>query len=142
MTDGKAHCAINSKFLKQPDQLNQPFYEIELAKAQVGRKDLVVVKILKLQNAKLRMLRIYYNFFDKFCDLDHFEELEMDTDYLYHGLAERKLTNCTRTEMKAEWELLQFRDCDDSFTTDASGNFARNTKSRRENGVPSKKNLG
>ena len=89
------------------------------------------------------MLRIYYKFFDKFCDLHNFEELEMDTDYLYLGLAERKLTNCIRTEMKAEWELLQFRDCVDSFTTAASGDFARNTKNRRrENGVPSKKNLG
>ena len=29
------------------------------------------------------MLELYYKFFDKFCDLNKFEELEMDTDWLY-----------------------------------------------------------
>ena len=34
------------------------------------------------------MLELYYNFFKKFCDVDMFEELEMDTDSLYLALAE------------------------------------------------------
>ena len=29
------------------------------------------------------MLELYYKFFDKFCDVNKFEELEMDTDWLY-----------------------------------------------------------
>ena len=29
------------------------------------------------------MLELYYNFFRKFCDTDKYEELEMDTDFLY-----------------------------------------------------------
>ena len=37
------------------------------------------------------MLELYYNFFTKFCDLAKFEELEMDTDFLYLALAGKKL---------------------------------------------------
>ena len=69
------------------------------------------------------MLELYYNFFDKFCDTEKFEELEMDTDSLYLALAEKELIDCIRPERKAEWEKLRSTDCDDSFTADASGNF-------------------
>ena len=34
------------------------------------------------------MLELYYNFFDKFYDVNKLEELEMETDLLYLALAE------------------------------------------------------
>ena len=37
------------------------------------------------------MLELYYNFFDKFCDVQKFEELEMDTDPLNLALAQENL---------------------------------------------------
>ena len=38
------------------------------------------------------MLELYYNFFDKFCNADTFEELEMDNDSLNLALEhDRKL---------------------------------------------------
>ena len=47
------------------------------------------------------MLELYYNFCERFCDVNKFEELEMDTDSLY-----------LRTE-----------DCKDDFTANATTNF-------------------
>ena len=59
-----------------------------------------------------------------FCDIDKFEELEMDTDPLY--LAEIELTDCIRPEMQTERQRLRSRECDDSFAADASGIFPPN----------------
>ena len=48
------------------------------------------------------MLELHYNFFDRFCDVNKFEELEMDTDSLYLALSEKELNDCIREESKAE----------------------------------------
>ena len=49
------------------------------------------------------MLELYYNFFDKFCDVNKFEELEMDTDSLYLALAEENLYDCIQPDKRAAW---------------------------------------
>ena len=69
------------------------------------------------------MLELYYNFLTKFCDVNKFEELEMDTDSLYLALAEKELEDCIRPAMRAEWQTLRSNDCVDSFTADAVANF-------------------
>ena len=69
------------------------------------------------------MLELYYNFFDKFGDVDKFGKLEMDTDFLYFALAHENLYNCIRPAKKEEWETLREKHCDDSFRADASHNF-------------------
>ena len=69
------------------------------------------------------MLELYYNFFDKFCDVNKFEELEMDMDSLYLALAEENLYNCIRPEKKGDWEKLREKDCIDSFRADSKTNF-------------------
>ena len=69
------------------------------------------------------MLELYYNFFTRFCDVNKFEELEMDTDLLYLALTEKELEDCIRTEMRAEWQMLRSNDCVDTFTADALANF-------------------
>ena len=50
----------------------------------------------------LRMLELYYNFFDKFCDVNKFEEIEMDTDPLYLALSEEELDECILPSKRAE----------------------------------------
>ena len=65
------------------------------------------------------MLELYYNFFTRFCDVNMFEELEMDTDSLYLPLAEKELEDCIRPEMRAEWQRLRSNDCVDNFTANA-----------------------
>ena len=89
---------------KKLDLVNKSSYEVELAKAQIEHKEPILVGFLILQYAKLRMLQLYYNFITKFCDVNKFEELEMDTDSLYLALAQKELEDCIRPEMRAEWQ--------------------------------------
>ena len=76
-----------------------------------------------LQYAKLRLLELYYNLFERFCDANKFEELEMDTDSLYLALSEKELCDFIREESKLEWELMKKGDREDDFTANATTNL-------------------
>ena len=65
------------------------------------------------------MLELYYNFFTRFCDVNKFEELEMDTDSVYLALAVKEMEDCIRPEMRAQWQRLRSNDGVDNFTADA-----------------------
>ena len=73
MSDEKTHGAINTKFFKRLDYINDQLYEVELATADIDHRKPVFVGFFLLQYAKLRMLELYYNFFDKFCDVRCFD---------------------------------------------------------------------
>ena len=87
----KTHGAINTKFFKRLNHINDQLYEVELAKAEIEHRQPIIVGFCILQYAKLRMLELYYNFFERFCDVNKFEELEMDTDSLYLALSAKEL---------------------------------------------------
>ena len=123
LTDKKTHAAINSKMITKLDHVNNSVYEVKLAKSQVEHKEPIIVGFFILQDAKLRMLELCYNFFTRFCDVNKFEKLEMDTDLLYLALAKKELEDCIRPEMRAEWQTLRSNDRVDSFTADAVANF-------------------
>ena len=123
LTDKKRHAALNSKLFKKLDHVNNSLYEVELAKAPVEHRKPNIVGFFILQYAKLRMLELYYNFFTRFCDVNMFEELEMDTDLLYLALAEIELEDCIRPEMRVEWQRLRSNDSSNSFTADAVTKF-------------------
>ena len=127
LSDEKTHATINSKLFKKLDHVNSPLYEVELAKAQIEHKEPTIVGFFILRCAKLRMLELYYNFFTRFCDVNRFEDLEMDTDSLYLALAEKELEDCIRPEMRADWQRLRTNDCVDNFTADAVANFSPRT---------------
>ena len=99
------------------------FSKLRFAKSKIEHREPIIVGFFILQYVKLRMLEPYYNFFDKFCDVDKFEELETDTDSLYLALAHENLYDCIRHAKKEEWETLREKDCDDSFRADASQLF-------------------
>ena len=103
--------------------MSKELYEVELVKSKIEHREPIIVGFFILRYAKLRMLELYYNFFDKFCDVDTLEELEMDTDSLYLALAHDNLYDCIRQSKKADWETLREHDCDDSFKADAVQNF-------------------
>ena len=122
----KTHGAINTKLFKRLDHIIDQLYEVKLAKAEIEHREPIIVGFFILQYAKLRMLELYYNFFERFCDVNKFEELEMDTDFLYLVLSEKELCDCIREESKFEWELLRTEDCKDDFSANAEANlFAR-----------------
>ena len=75
-----------------------------MLKSTTEHREPIFVEFLILQYAKLRMLELYYNFFDKFCDVTKFEELEMNPDSLYLALAEENLYDCIQPDKRAAWE--------------------------------------
>ena len=107
--------------------MKSSLHDVELAKAQIENKEPIIVGFIFLQYAKLRMLELYYNFFARLCDVKKFENLEMDRDSLYLALAEKRLEDCTRPEMRAEWQGLRSNGCVDSFFADAVANFLPRT---------------
>ena len=107
LNDEKTHGATNTKFFKRLDHINDQLYEVELAKAEIEHRESSIVGFFILQYAKLRMLELSYNFFERFCDVNKFEELEKHTDSLYLALSEKELYDCIREESKAVWELMR-----------------------------------
>ena len=83
LNDEKTHGAINTKFFKRLDHINDQLYEVKLAKAEIEHRGPINVGFFILEYAKLRMLELYYNFFERFCDVNKIEELEMNTDSVF-----------------------------------------------------------
>ena len=77
---------------------------MELLKSTIEHRDPIIVGFFILQYAKLRMLELYYNFFDKFCDVYKFEELDVDTGPFYLALVEEILYDCIQPDRRAAWE--------------------------------------
>ena len=123
LNDEKAHKAIISKFFKKLNHLNDNLYEIDSVKADVEHKEPIIVGFLILQYAKLRMLELYYNFFQKLCDFNSFEEMEMDTDFLYLALGHDLLEDCIKPDMREVWSNIRIKDCSNTFAADSSNNF-------------------
>ena len=69
------------------------------------------------------MLELYYNFFDKFCVVQKFEELERDTDFFYPALAHENLHECIKSEMRSIWNEMRSNDCTDFFPANSASNF-------------------
>ena len=102
LNDEKTHGAINAKMFKRLDHINDQLYEVELTKAEIEHREPISVGFFILQYNKHRMLELYYNFFERFSDVNSFEELEMDTDPLYLALSEKELYGYIREKSKAE----------------------------------------
>ena len=124
LTDEKTHSAINSKMFKRLNHLTDQLYDVELVKPEIEHRQPIIVGFFILQYAKLRMLELYYNFFETFCDTDKYEELEKDTDSLYSASSEEILEDVMLPEKRAEWDQLRSKDCIDNFTANATDNFS------------------
>ena len=111
--------AINHQFFERLNIVAKDLYEVQLVKSTIEHRELFIVGFFILQYAKLKMLELYYNFFDKFCIFNKFEELEMDTDSLYLALAEENLYDCNLPSKRAEWTEKRSKDCRDDFRADA-----------------------
>ena len=88
LNDEKTHSAINNELFKRLNFITDQLYEVELVKSGIEHREPIIVGYFIFQNAQLRMLELYYNFFKKFCDTEKYEELEMDTDSLYLALSD------------------------------------------------------
>ena len=102
---------------------NDQLFEVELVKSEIEHKEPIVVGFSILRNAKLKMLELYYTFFDKYCNVKKFEELEMDTDSLFPVLSEHDLYDCVRPAMKKQYNSLRSPDCTDEFPAKSTAIF-------------------
>ena len=66
------------------------------------------------------MLKLYYN---KYCDVTKFEELEVDTDSLFLAISEQDLYEWSRPAMKKEWDSLRIANCTNEFLATSKTNF-------------------
>ena len=123
LSDENTQKAINNRLFRRLNNVERGIYEVELVKSTVEHREPIIVGFFILQYAKLRMLELYYNFFDKFCDVQKFEELEMDTDSLYLALAHENLYDCIRPEMRSIWNEIRRDDCTEFFRADSTCNF-------------------
>ena len=123
LSDEKTHGAINTKLFERLDYIKDQLYEVKLAKAEIEHKEPITVGFFIPKYAKLRILELYYNFFERFCDVNKFEEFEMDTDSLYLALSEKELYDCIREKSKAERDLMRTEGCKNDFTANATINF-------------------
>ena len=97
--DKNTHKAINEKLFMRLNNVSKELYKINLVKSKIEHREPLIVEFFILHYAKLRMF--YYNCFNKFCNEDSIEELELDTDSLHLVLAHDILYNCIRPSKKA-----------------------------------------
>ena len=114
LSDEKTHGAINTKLFNRLDHIKDQFYEVGLAKAEIEHREPIIVGFFILQYARLRRLELYYNFFERFCDVNKIEELERDTVSMYLALSETELYDCIREQ------LMRTEDCKNDFTATAA----------------------
>ena len=107
LSDKKAHAAINSKVFKELDHVDNATCEVELGKAQIEHKKPIIVGIISYNTPNYECWCSTIIFPTNLGDVHKFELLGMDTTSLYLALAEKELDDCTRPEMKAEWEQLR-----------------------------------
>ena len=66
--------------------LGDQLYEVEIVKSEIELREPRFVGFFILHRAKMIMIGLYYNFFDKYCEVTKTEELEVDTDSFYLAL--------------------------------------------------------
>ena len=105
LSDEKTNGAFHIRLFKRIGCINDKMYEMELVELEIEHKETNFVGFFILQDAKLRLLEIYYYFFDKYCEVAKFEELGLDTNSLNLALSEHDLYGCTRPALKIRVEL-------------------------------------
>ena len=88
----KTNKAINETLFKRLNTVQKNLCEIELLESTDEHKEPIIVRFF--HSAKLRLLELYYNFCENFCDIKTTEKEEMDRDLLYLALAEEHLSDC------------------------------------------------
>ena len=64
LNDEKTHKAINEPLSKKLNTVEKDLYEVELLKSTIEHREPIIVGFFILQYVRLRMLELYYNFFD------------------------------------------------------------------------------
>ena len=109
--------SYQNQFFKSFNIVAKDLYEVELFKSTIEHCEPIMLNLFNLQYAKLRM---FYNFFYNFCEVNKFEGFEMNTDSLYLALAEDE---CIHSSKRAEQIEKRSKDSRDDFRAEAKNNF-------------------
>ena len=118
--DEKTQGAINKILFTRLGFINDQLYEVEPVKSEIQHKEATIVGFVILQLAKLRLLELYYNFFDKYCEVT---KLEMDTDSHFLALSEHNSYDCIQPAMKKELNSLRRGYCTDKISANSKRNL-------------------
>ena len=88
LSDDKTHQVVNYRMFKHLGYIGDQLFDVELVKSEIKHQEPINVEIFARQNAKVKMLQVYYKLFDYCCVVTKFEKLEMDTNLLYLALSE------------------------------------------------------
>ena len=97
--------------------------KLDWLKPTIEHREPIIVGFFILQNAKLSILEIPYNFLHKYYDESKFEEMEMDTDYLYQTLANEKIGRIHVTREDISMKTNSSKWFKDDFLADAKKIF-------------------
>ena len=95
--------AINKNNFKKLDEIGENIYEIHMNKRTISLDTPLYVANFILNQAKLMLLKFYYNFLVKYLEPDSYQLLESDTDSLYLALSGNDLISCVKTSMKDQF---------------------------------------
>ena len=104
-SDERTHAAIDSKLFKKLDCLNNSMYQVELATAQMEYEEPIISGFLFHQNAELRLLELYYNFFHQLRWRKQVRRFGNEfEESLYLALVKKELEVCVKPEILAQWD--------------------------------------
>ena len=117
LNDEKAHKGFHSTLLggRIVRTINCTQFNRLISKAVIERKKPIKVGFCILQYAKLRLLELYYNFFDNFCDFKYFKGMEKDAEFIKLALAQDTFEHCIKLGMKNSWKEKKTEECSSPF---------------------------
>ena len=99
----KAHLAVNDPSFKNLTELPGELYEVEMSKKMTVLDLPIQLAFCILQNAKLEMLKFYYDFLCKYVDKADFQLTHMDTDSYYFAISAPQLSDVIRPSYRRWW---------------------------------------
>ena len=93
----------NEPNFRKMDEIDEGYYELEMAKSNIKLDLPIQLGYAVLQLAKLRMLEFYYDFMDVYCNRGDFEYIEMDTDSAYMAISAKNIHSIVKPTMMQKY---------------------------------------
>jgi hypothetical protein len=114
----QAQLKANDPKFRKMSELDDDYYEIELAKKSICLDIPVQIGFFILQLAKMKMLQFYYDVIDKYVDRSDFQLCAMDTDSNYFAFTADSLDAVIKPDMREAF----YREMDKWFPSQCCSN--------------------
>lgn len=131
----KAGEMVNDRRFRDLVELDDEFFEIEMAKKTITLDLPIQLGYFILQYAKLRLLQFYFDFVDVNLERTAFQAVTMDTDSLYIALNASTFREAIKPCMRSSYDhaLLSFCNDDDEIEGNGETHWLGRTCCRRHN---------